>query len=159
MAPRVSLLAKFKIPDGPPKPVVKRQKKDHETHAEHRRMEALDAERKRFQKYLDLRATRLVKLRKAHPSADRYVKVLDRIASDTVAYSRRDCDQDLADVAERLKLRDIPDPYSRFLLVEYTLAWIGDLAKAQRTYKFDDADIFGGERGTIDDLKSALGVH
>lgn len=91
--------------------------------------------------------------------------MLDRLAADTTAYSRRDCDQDLADVARRLSLATLVDPYARFTLLEYTLAWIGDLAKAQKTYSFDDENVFGGALDgsdrdtTIDELKAALALH
>jgi len=153
-----SALAKFFLPPSP-KQYVKRQKLDHETHREHALRSQLDADKRRHQRYLELVATRVRKLRETVPQVDRYLKLLDRLAPDTIAYSRRNCDQDLADVAVRLGLAAIPDTYSRFLLVEITLAWLTDLAKAQKTYSFDDADIFGtAEPETIDELKAALNL-
>lgn len=158
---RNPLVAKFFLdPHKARKPEQKRQRKDHESHAEHRRKEALEAERRRFSKYIEARAQRLHKLRAKHPQVDRYIKLLDRLTPDTIAYSRRDCDQDLAPVVTRLGLADLLDPYSRFTLLEYTLAWLGDLARAQRVYSFDDEDIFGSPHPTtIDDLKAALALH
>ena len=153
-----SVLAKFL--DGPTrKRVIKVQKKDHETHREYALRSQLDVDRRRHQAYLESQAARLKVLRERVPQVDRYIRLLARLAPDTVVYSRRDCDQDLADVIDRLGLKAIPNAYSRFLLVELTLAWLTDLARAQKVYTLDDADIWGSqERETIDEVKSALGL-
>lgn len=152
-----SVLAKLLAGPANRKPPVKRQKQDHETHREHALRSQLDVDRRRHQAYLESQHARLTKLRQAVPQVDRYVNLLARIAHDTTAYSRRNCDQDLGDAVERLGLRAIPDRYQRYLLVEITLAWLADLAKSQKVYALDDADIWGsGEPETIDDVKAAL---
>lgn len=155
-----SFLQRLLTPKSKIAPRSKHQHKPNETRLQSAVRKQRDEREHAARVYAELVAYKLRTLRDNYPNADRYVKLLERIAPDTVAYSRRNCDIDLGDVARRLQLSAIPGTYDKFLIVECTLAWLADLAKAQKTYSLDDADIWGPpEPETIDDLKEALGLN
>lgn len=140
------------------KPRVKLEKLDHESHQKHALRKALDDDARRWERYLEARAHRMRTLENEYPAAKRFVAFLARNSDGTVAYSRRDCDLDIADVARRLGLHKIGSPYARFLLFEFASAWLGALAKEQRVWRLDDEQPYLVVRPpeTLDDLKEAL---
>ncbi len=153
-------LLKFLAPPSKPAgPALKRQQKDGETRAQHGMRSALDADRLRWNKYLEARTARLNALVATHSGARKYVTLLDRLSADVVAYSCRDCDTDLSELAARLELRTIERVYDRFLLLEVTGAWLSALAKRQGVGALDDADplpLDGQPLVTMTDLKYTL---
>lgn len=124
---------------------------------------AREAQERRWRQYLDKRAARLKALTASHAGAARYIRALHTLAerNAVTVYTRRDVDVDLAELATRCNLDTIPDGYGRFLLVEYTTAWITTLPGGKRR-GIDDVDALpldGRDPETIDDLKKVLRVH
>lgn len=141
------------------KPTVKPERKPQETAAQANMRAAREADRRRYENYLTLRAHKLATLLAEHPNASRYVAGLKKIGPDVETYSGRDCDTDLSELVTRLGLFNIKSPYERFLLFEVTAAWLKDLSKGQKTYRFDDPEPFppdDPEPTTLDEVKHAL---
>lgn len=140
------------------KPRVKLEKKDHESHQKHALRKALDDDTRRWERYLEARAHRMKRLETEYENVRRWVSFLARMADRVTCFSRRDCDVDIADVARRLRLEKVGGPYDRFLLFEFTSAWLSELAKRQRVWRLDDGSPYFVARPpeTLDDLKLAL---
>lgn len=153
-----------KARSGPPKK-VRPAPDDYtvESPAERALRLAREAQQRRWQLYLAKRAHRMQRLTDSHAGAARYVKALHTLAerNAVTVYTRRDIDVDLAELATRCKLDTIPEVYDRYLLVEYTQAWITTLPGGQRL-GVDDEDplpLDGRPTDTIDDLIAAVKVH
>ena len=103
---------------------------------------AVDKEGRNYRRYVDEQTRKREKLAKDVPTVARYFKLLARLAPDADVIGPRDLDVDLADVVERLKLRDaLPDVRDRYVLCEVTDEFVTDVLRRRGMYKPDDVDV------------------
>jgi hypothetical protein len=129
-----SLFRKFPARKAPP---VKRQYNEGQSVQRNRQMEAIETADRLHKLYLESRARRLVRLTNDHPEVARYLKGLDKLAITTAATGPEDVDIDLAEYAERCRLRTVPGAYDRYLLLEYTGTWVEILARKAGVYTLE----------------------
>lgn len=125
-----------------------------------RRIEADEKDKRHWRRYCNNRSYQYSRLKKSIAAVGRLEATLRRNRDCTIAYSRSDCDIDIAGVVESLKLSaSIPESRDRWLVYETIRDWISDLAKEQGTYKFDDCGPFfvpSETVTTLDEVKAAL---
>lgn len=123
-----------------------------------RQIEAIENESRLFKKYLAARQDRLNRLASEIPGARKFLKALARIEPEAEATGYRDIDFDLASLARRCRLSEIPGPYDLFTIYEEAVRMVDRVARRSKRHTAPDPASFftQGSMTTLDELKEEL---
>lgn len=123
-----------------------------------RELEAIERERRLWKRYLANRQSRLDKLASEVPGVAKFLKALARIEPKATATAYRDIDFDLAELARRHAVADVPRDYDRFTVYEEAYLLVQRVARRQRKFtEPDEAEFFTqSSLTTLDELKQEL---
>lgn len=110
----------------------------HKT-AKERQLEAIKNEDRHWKRYLANRQSRLDRLTSEVPGAGKFLRAIARAAPTISVVAYRDVDADLAGLAQRCRVADIPNAYDRFTLYEETVSLLTKAAPRSERSKFAEA--------------------